>query len=808
MAREKGDIKTMADLYRQHVVKYEPRANSRYTQGGQQTFFEEVGGLQGLMGRKKSFTDKSDSAASLLRFAIPGLIDLRNPDALDPLEVERKYWTDPENAKYHILLALDSIPGFKNAREEGDIGKMAQLYRQNVIHYQSIDKVKYPANGQQSFFYEVGGLKGLMTSEKDYLSKYGSPAELIRLAVPDLLDDQNPEALTWVEVQKFIEEDDADNSVASSAVSIKIKRIQDILGKSAQEVQKMVEQGVNYEDAAKIWAARKVKKFQLPDGFWRSKETARNFILVTLDTIPGFKAEREMGSFEGMADLYREHVMNYEAEGSSNENGQFRFFIEVGGLGTLMLNKDKILKEANSPAALLNFAIPGLISNDLFGLSDAEVKARYLKKSKAGDSTRDDNGESAASSSIYEQRLGKSREEINAMMERGLSYDEAKVWRDLNIKSDFKYPNGIWDSEITAKNFILLALDTIPGFKEARESGNIEEMRKLYQTNVIRYMPSDWERYQRGGEIIFFKEKGGLAGLMGKKRSYLSSANSPAALVSFAIAELGDVSRQRNKVENYDEEENEYSNEAGKILDYVRVMGKPYLQIREMIDRGLTYDEAYEWWQKRRETPFRMPRDFWKSKITAKNYILVILDAIPGFKDARLKNNMRVMAQLYSKYVAGYQREDKERYRFDGQQAFFYEQGGLYGLMITSRPYFGKRDSPSELIRLAIPQLMDQKNPYALLVPEKNIKREWLPTGEIHQDLSKVSASSSSSVEHENVGGIDLNSKYLNIEIHRDSKGMPMLFTPEELKHINIPGLVPVISHVQPVTSLELLLKP
>ena len=43
---------------------------------------------------------KKDAPASAIRLALPGLIDLRNPDALDPIEVEKSYWTDPENVKY------------------------------------------------------------------------------------------------------------------------------------------------------------------------------------------------------------------------------------------------------------------------------------------------------------------------------------------------------------------------------------------------------------------------------------------------------------------------------------------------------------------------------------------------------------------------------------------------------------------------------------------------------------------------------------------------------------------------------------
>ncbi len=200
-ARKNDDIKRMADLYRKYVVAYKAKDEDRFEYDGQKAFFYEVGGFKGLLDHDRSFFKKLASAAECLRLALPGLINLTNPDALDPLEVEKSYWNDAKNAVYHTLQALDKMPGFKEAREKNDIRTMAELYRKYVINYQPEDKDAYKYGGQATFFYEVGGLKGLLCHPRTYFNKVSSPAECIRLAIPGLIDSDNPDALKPWEVE-------------------------------------------------------------------------------------------------------------------------------------------------------------------------------------------------------------------------------------------------------------------------------------------------------------------------------------------------------------------------------------------------------------------------------------------------------------------------------------------------------------------------------------------------------------------------------------------------------------------------------
>jgi hypothetical protein len=50
-------------------------------------------------------------------------------------------------------------------------------------------------NGSLGFLYEIGGLASLMETGRPFLDKGGSPAAVLRFALPGFLDDSNPDAL-------------------------------------------------------------------------------------------------------------------------------------------------------------------------------------------------------------------------------------------------------------------------------------------------------------------------------------------------------------------------------------------------------------------------------------------------------------------------------------------------------------------------------------------------------------------------------------------------------------------------------------
>lgn len=194
-AHRRGAIREMADLYRTWVIGYAPEDTERFENGGQVTFFVERGRLGGLMSKKRVYLkSKSNSPAALLRFAIPELIDISNPDALDPVEVDKGYWDEEDNARHHVFAMLDAIRddelgSFATARAVGDMDRMVELYAKTVIPYEDPNPGPQQRGGQTLYFYKVGGLKALMIRAKPYLETkdYYSVADVLQKFFPKFL---------------------------------------------------------------------------------------------------------------------------------------------------------------------------------------------------------------------------------------------------------------------------------------------------------------------------------------------------------------------------------------------------------------------------------------------------------------------------------------------------------------------------------------------------------------------------------------------------------------------------------------------
>jgi len=368
-ARKNGDIKRMAELYRKNVIHYRP---GRENAGGQQDFFHDKGRLNGLMASRSPYLDKEKSPPALVRFALPGLIDRENPDAIQPHEADGKYWDDPENGRYHILKTLNKIDGFKEARETNNIKRMVELYRKNVIGYRSTKE--NGDNGQVAFFREEGGLATLMAHKRLYLDKRDSPAALLRFAVPGMIDLTNPDALDPLEVENF---------------------------------------------------------------YWTDPENAKYHILKALDTIPEFKRAREANHIKGMTELYREKVMKYPG-------GQTAFFCQVGGLMGLMNSSPRpYFSKHNSAAELVKLAVPELVdpkNPEALRLSEISDEARSEEEVKGLNRTLDELGFEKASrtlafaSHLTEQEI---RDAVATLKGLGITdnYALAKVLRGVRHKT-------------------------------------------------------------------------------------------------------------------------------------------------------------------------------------------------------------------------------------------------------------------------------------------------------------------------------------------------------------------------------------
>lgn len=127
---------------------------------------------------------------------------------------------------------------------------------------------------------------------------------------------------------------------------------------------------------------------KMPFGVLSSRTTIKNIVLAALDKkINGFKAARESGNIRGMAELYREKVINHqsgvEAADGKRERGQQAFFSE-SGLGGLLVNPNPNLRDLGSFSEILNIAIPGIVDDH----NEYALHVEELEQAPARDSQK------------------------------------------------------------------------------------------------------------------------------------------------------------------------------------------------------------------------------------------------------------------------------------------------------------------------------------------------------------------------------------------------------------------------------------
>jgi RNA polymerase sigma factor (sigma-70 family) len=172
----------MADLYRKNVICYESKDKSKFRWNGQLAFFYEHCRLVSLVCKKREFLERTGSPYSVIHFALPELVDIKNPDALNPLELQRNMskWKKISVA-LKILGALDSIPGFLEARLQNDYVEMEKLFRDNVCFYK---KETGAIKREIAFLYEIANVREeiepILKEDKDI-----NPLQFYKAALPE-----------------------------------------------------------------------------------------------------------------------------------------------------------------------------------------------------------------------------------------------------------------------------------------------------------------------------------------------------------------------------------------------------------------------------------------------------------------------------------------------------------------------------------------------------------------------------------------------------------------------------------------------
>ena len=70
----------------------------------------------------------------------------------------------------------------------------------------------------------------------------------------------------------------------------------------------------------------------------------------------------------------------------------------------------------------------------------------------------------------------------------------------------------------------------------------------------------------------------------------------------------------------------------------------------------------------------------------------------------------------------------------------------------------------------------------------------------------KAPTTDAAQITESSLGGIDMNAANLNLQLKRDGKGVPLPLAQQDMSQLSrIPGFMPVIIEIKPVTSLPIL---
>ncbi len=192
-ARADGNVRVMKEKYLEHVRGFRRKVRGGFIEGDL-AYFKQFPLVRRVMNKKRRYLTRRDSPLALLKFALPALVNDKNPDALKLADFRYLHLTKRKAVKL-INDGLSTIRGFQLAKVKGDIKKMRELYIEHVIGYLEIIDGRVES-GQQAFFFRFPAIKRLVFEKHAFLGNAHSIVALVKLAVPQLFDPKNQEALT------------------------------------------------------------------------------------------------------------------------------------------------------------------------------------------------------------------------------------------------------------------------------------------------------------------------------------------------------------------------------------------------------------------------------------------------------------------------------------------------------------------------------------------------------------------------------------------------------------------------------------
>jgi len=165
---------------------------------------------------------------------------------------------------------------------------------------------------------------------------------------------------------------------------------------------------------------------------------------------------------------------------------------------------------------------------------------------------------------------------------------------------------------------------------------------------------------------------------------------------------------------------------------------------------GFDYDQVKDYFHVWQKDGSRFPYGYWSNAKTVANHVLVALDELlrvdpdlpaegqteSAFRQARLRNDVKKMAQLYRHHVMGYKSTESDK---TGSKLFFKEAAGIKKGM-NNPQFLDKRDSPAALLRLVVRMTGELKG--LVNQDDKDAIKPW----EIEEDYDWTEAAATEAV--------------------------------------------------------------
>ncbi|MCK5580450.1 MAG: hypothetical protein KAJ18_04175, partial [Candidatus Omnitrophica bacterium] len=136
------------------------------------------------------------------------------------------------------------------------------------------------------------------------------------------------------------------------------------------------------------------------------------------------------------------------------------------------------------------------------------------------------------------------------------------------------------------------------------------------------------------------------------------------------------------------------------------------------------------------------------------------------------------------------------------------EQGTLLSWRHDLILMINKMNKPMTKIRPEVAPVLDRAQKLLSRV-EAKLNKNWDADPSLSpragEEDWRLKKTSSSQVDVKNVGGINLNSAMLNLQIKRDGNGIPLPLPQQPIQNMNIEGFLPVIINVTPIPSLPMI---